>query len=272
MQELSEQLQELQDEVVDALSRKERVKPRRVRAMAMTIQYGVRGMKLAAQNNSKEWNSGDDQLRFRWMIYFVVLADAAESVSDAIRFEYCLASSSGWTKSPVLWAEIGESSLIGPELVQETTDKFEVGDRVLLKVSPWKGVIRFGKRGKLAPRYVGPFEILERIGPVAYRLRLPEELSSVHDTFHVSNLKKCLADASLHVPLNEIKVDKTLRFVEEPVEIMDREIKKLKRSKIALVKVRWNSKRGSEFTWEREDHMKSKYPQLFMDHDVESAS
>ncbi|GJZ29754.1 putative reverse transcriptase domain-containing protein [Tanacetum coccineum] len=229
-------------------------------------------VELLLHNNSKEWNSGDDQLRFRWMIYFVVLADAAESVSDAIRFEYCLASSSGWTKSPVLWAEIGESSLIGPELVQETTDKFEVGDRVLLKVSPWKGVIRFGKRGKLAPRYVGPFEILKRIGPVAYRLRLPEELSSVHDTFHVSNLKKCLADANLHVPLNEIKIDKILHFVEEPVEIMDREIKKLKHSKIALVKVRWNSKRGSEFTWEREDHMKSKYPQLFVDHDVELAS
>ncbi|GKF87273.1 hypothetical protein Tco_0258150, partial [Tanacetum coccineum] len=91
-------------------------------------------------------------------------------------------------------------------------------------------------------------KILKRIGPVAYRLRLPEELSSVHDTFHVSNLKKCLADANLHVPLNEIKIDKTLRFVEEPVEIMDREIKKLKHSKIALVKVRWDSKRGSEFT------------------------
>ncbi|GJW91722.1 reverse transcriptase domain-containing protein [Tanacetum coccineum] len=171
-------------------------------------------------------------------------------------------------RSPVLWTEIGESSLIRPELVQETTDKvvlikeklkaardrqknyannrrkpleFEVGDRVLLKVSPWKGVIQFGKRGKLALRYVGPFEILERIGPVAYQLKLPEELSSVHDTFHVSNLKKCLADASLHVPLNEIKVDKTLRFVEEPIEIMDREIKILKRSKITLVKVRWNS-------------------------------
>ncbi|GKA67288.1 putative reverse transcriptase domain-containing protein [Tanacetum coccineum] len=154
-------------------------------------------------NNSKEWNSGDDQLRLRWMIYLVVLADAAESVRDAIGFEYCLASSSGWTKSPVLWAEIGESSLTGLELVQETTDKvvlvkekpkaardrqksyvdyrrkpleFEVGDRVLLKVTPWKGVVHFGKKGKLAPRYVGPFEILERIGLVAYRLRLPEEL------------------------------------------------------------------------------------------------
>ncbi|GJT05117.1 putative reverse transcriptase domain-containing protein [Tanacetum coccineum] len=98
--------------------------------------------------------------------------------------------------------------------------EFEVGDRVMLKVSPWKGVVRFGKKGKLAPRYVGPFEILERIGPVAYRLRLSEELSGVHDTFHVSNLKKCLADASLHVPLDEIKVDKTLSFVEEPVEMM----------------------------------------------------
>ncbi|GKD84326.1 hypothetical protein Tco_1355480, partial [Tanacetum coccineum] len=97
-------------------------------------------------------------------------------------------------------------------------------------------------------RYVGPFEILERIGLVAYRLRLPEELSSVNATFHVSNLKKCLADANLHVPLDEIKVDKTLRFVKEPIEIMDREIRKLKRRKIMLVKVRWNSKRGPEFT------------------------
>nr|GEV11764.1 putative reverse transcriptase domain-containing protein [Tanacetum cinerariifolium] len=106
----------------------------------------------------------------------------------------------------------------------------------------------FGKKGKLAPRYVGPFEILKRIGPVAYQLRLPEELSSVHDTFHVSNLKKCLAYANLHVPLDDIKIDKTLCFVEEPVEIIDREVKSLKRSKIPIVKVRWNSKRGPEFT------------------------
>ncbi|GJY11662.1 hypothetical protein Tco_0380971 [Tanacetum coccineum] len=270
MQELSEQLQELQDKVGDALSRKERVKPRRVRAMAMTIQYEVRGMILAAQSeafkqenvlaerlHSKEWNSGDDQLRFRWMIYLVVLVDAAEGVSDAIGFEYCLASSRGWTKSPVIWAEIGGSSLIGPELVHEATDMV-VLIKEKLKVARDR-VIHFGKRGKLAPRYVGPFKILERIGPVVYRLRLPEELSSVHDTFHVLNLK-CLADANLHVSLNEIKIDKTLRFVEEPVEIMDCEIRNLKRSKISLVKVRWNSKRGPEFTWEREDHMKSKYP------------
>ncbi|GJW15019.1 hypothetical protein Tco_0019152 [Tanacetum coccineum] len=126
--------------------------------------------------------------------------------------------------------------------------EFEVGDQVLLEVSPWKGVVRFRKKGKLAPRYVGPFEILKRIGPVAYRLRLLQELSSVHDIFYVSNLKKCLAGANLHVPLEEIKVDNTLCFVEEPVVIMDCEIKKMKRSRIPIVKVRWNSKRGPEFT------------------------
>ncbi|GJT53053.1 putative reverse transcriptase domain-containing protein [Tanacetum coccineum] len=190
-------------------------------------------------------------------------------------------------RSPVLWAEIGDSRLIGPELVQETTNKvvvirdrlkaardrqksyadnrrkpleFQFGDHVMLKVSPWKGVVQFGKKEKLAPRFVGPFKILERIGPVAYRLRLPEELSSVHDTFHVLNLKKYLADANWHVPLDEIKVDKTLHILEEPLEIMDREVKTLKRSKIPIVKVRWNSKRGPEFTWECEDHMKAKYP------------
>ncbi|GJY89920.1 putative reverse transcriptase domain-containing protein, partial [Tanacetum coccineum] len=141
-----------------------------------------------------------------------------------------------------------------------TMMEYGVGENVLLKVSPWKGVMRFGKRDKLAPRYVRPFEILERIDPVAYRLRLLEELISVHDTFHVSNLKKCLGNANLHVPLNEIKIDKTLRFVEEPIEIMDHEVKSLKCSRIPLVKVRWDSKRGPEFTWEREDYMKYKYP------------
>nr|GEZ71597.1 putative reverse transcriptase domain-containing protein [Tanacetum cinerariifolium] len=150
--------------------------------------------------------------------------------------------------------------------------EFVVGDRLMLKVSHWKGVIRSGEKGKLAPRYVGPFEILERISPVAYRLRLPEELSGVNDTFHVLNLNKYLADASLHVTLDEIKVDETLRFVEKPVQIMDREVKRLKRSRISLVKVRWNSKRGPDFTWEREDYKKSKYPQLFVERVDESAS
>ncbi|GJU43916.1 hypothetical protein Tco_1201182 [Tanacetum coccineum] len=151
-------------------------------------------------------------------------------------------------RSPIMWAEVGEGQLIGPELVQETTEKisqikdrlkaardrqksyadkrrkpleFSVGDYVLLKVSPWKGVVRFGKKGKLAPRFVGPFEIIEKVGPVAYQLDLPEELNGVHDTFHVSNLKKCLADPTLQVPLDEIRVDDKLNFVEEPVEILE---------------------------------------------------
>ncbi|KAI3754882.1 hypothetical protein L1987_54674 [Smallanthus sonchifolius] len=138
--------------------------------------------------------------------------------------------------------------------------EFQVGDMVLLKVSPWKGVIHFGKRGKLNPRYVGPFKIVKRIGPVAYQMDLPEELSGVHNVFHVSNLKKSLADESLAVPLEELHVDEQLRFIEEPVEIMDREVKTLKRSKIPIVRVRWNSKRGPEFTWEREDQMMRKNP------------
>lgn len=123
---------------------------------------------------------------------------------------------------------------------------------------------RFSKKGKLSPRYVGPFEILEWIGPVAYKLELPEQLRYVHDTFHVSNLRKCLADANLQVAIKETKVDKTLHFVEETVDIMDREIKSLKRSMIALVKVRWDSKRGPEYKWEREDQMRKKYHQLFV--------
>ncbi|KAD4585763.1 hypothetical protein E3N88_23364 [Mikania micrantha] len=193
-------------------------------------------------------------------------------------------------RSSICWAEVGDSQLTGPELVHETTEKivqirnrmaaardhqksyadkrrkpleFQVGDKVLLKVSPCKGVIRFGKRGKLNPRYIGPFEILKRIGPVAYQLNLPAELDGVHNVFHVSNLKKCLSDETLVVPLDEIQVDEQLRFVEEPVEIMDREVKQLKQSKIPIVKVQWNSKRGPEFTGEREDQMMRKYPHLF---------
>ncbi|GJY96239.1 putative reverse transcriptase domain-containing protein [Tanacetum coccineum] len=126
-----------------------------------------------------------------------------------------------------------------------------------------QSVVRFGKKGKLAPRFFRPFKITERIGPVAYRLRLPEELNGVHDTFHMLNLKKCLADPTLQVPLDEIQVDAQLNFVEEHVEILERELKKLKRSRIAIVKVRWNSKRGPEFTWEREDQMRLKYSHLF---------
>ncbi|GKC77343.1 hypothetical protein Tco_1128117, partial [Tanacetum coccineum] len=156
-----------------------------------------------------------------------------------------------------------EGQLRGPELVQETTEKIsQIKDR--LKAACDRQKIRFKKKGKLAPRFVGPFEIIEKVGPVAYLLDLPEELNNVHDTFHVSNLKKCLADLTLQVPLDEIRVDAKFNFVEEPVEILEREFKKLKHSRIAIVKVWWNSKRGPEFTWEREDQMKLKYSHLLM--------
>ncbi|GKD23394.1 hypothetical protein Tco_1225097 [Tanacetum coccineum] len=131
--------------------------------------------------------------------------------------------------------------------------EFKVGDRVMLKVSPWKRVVHFGKWGKLNPRYARPFKVLAK---VAYRLELPQELSRVHHTFHVSNLKKCYANEPLVMPLEGIHVDDKLQFVEEPVEIMEWEIKRLKRSRIPLVKVRWNSRRGPEFTWERKDSFK----------------
>nr|GEV10115.1 reverse transcriptase domain-containing protein [Tanacetum cinerariifolium] len=114
--------------------------------------------------------------------------------------------------------------------------EFQVRDRVMLKVSPRKGVIRFGKQGKPNPRYIGIFKILERIGPVAYKLELTEELSNVHSTFHISNLKKCLFNESLVIPMKELRLDDKLNFMEEPVEVMDREVKQLKQSRIPIVK------------------------------------
>ncbi|GKF35352.1 hypothetical protein Tco_0108552 [Tanacetum coccineum] len=122
--------------------------------------------------------------------------------------------------------------------------EFQVGDKVMLKVLPWKGFVRFGKRGKLNPRYVGPCKVLEKVREVAYKLELPEELSRVHNMFHVSNLKKCHADEPLAVPLDGLHLDDKHHFVEEPLEIVGQKVKRLKRSRIPLVKVRWNSKRG----------------------------
>ncbi|GJW45491.1 putative reverse transcriptase domain-containing protein [Tanacetum coccineum] len=179
-------------------------------------------------------------------------------------------------RSPICWADVGDAQLTGLEIVRETTKKiiqikhrlqvlrdrqrsyadkrrklleFQVGDKVMLKVSPWKGVI---------------------LGTVAYRLELPDKLSRVHSTFHVSNLKKCLSDEPLAIPLDEIHVDDKLNFIEEPIEIMDREVKSLKQSRILIVKVCLNSRRGPKYTWEREDQMQKKYPHLFAN--PESAS
>ncbi|GJX18710.1 putative reverse transcriptase domain-containing protein [Tanacetum coccineum] len=193
-------------------------------------------------------------------------------------------------RSPVCWAEVGDVQLTGPEVIHETTEKivqirqrlqaardrqrsyvnvkrkpleFQVGDPVMLKVSPRKGVIYFGKRGKLNPRYIGPFKILKRVGPVAYKLELLEELRIIYNTFYVSNLKKCLSDESLVIPIKELWLNDKLNFVEEPVEVMDREIKQLRQIRIPIVKVQWNSNRGPEFTWERKDEIRAKYPHLF---------
>ncbi|GKF37816.1 hypothetical protein Tco_0114574, partial [Tanacetum coccineum] len=172
-------------------------------------------------------------------------------------------------RSPICWVEVEDVQLTGPEIIHETTEKtiqikgriqaardrqksyadarrnpleFQVGDKVMLKVSPWKGVIRFGKRGKLNPMYIVPFKVLPKVGTVAYRLELPQHLSRVHSMFYVSNLHKFLSDE----PLDEMHIDDKLHFVEEPVEIMDREVKRLKQSHIPIIKVRWNSRRGPE--------------------------
>ncbi|GKF12531.1 hypothetical protein Tco_0050457, partial [Tanacetum coccineum] len=144
---------------------------------------------------------------------------------------------------------------------------FEVGDMVLLKVSPWKGIMRFRKREKLSPYYIGPFKILARVGPVTYTLEFPEELKGIHNTFHVSNLKKCLGEGDIVFSMDEIQLDDKLHMIEEPIEVVNREVKRLKQSRIPIVKVHWNSQKGPEFTWEREDQIKKKYPHLFTSKD-----
>ncbi|GJX42066.1 putative reverse transcriptase domain-containing protein [Tanacetum coccineum] len=160
-------------------------------------------------------------------------------------------------RSPICWVEVGDSQLTGPEIIHKTIEKivqiksriqaardrqkryadvrrkpleFQVGDKVMLKVSLWKWLIRFGKRGKLNPRYIRPFKIIAKVETIAYHPELPKQLSKVHSTFHVSNLKKCLADETLAIPLDEIQIDDKLHFIEEPIEIMDREVKRLKQS------------------------------------------
>ncbi|KAL4038371.1 hypothetical protein IC575_001991 [Cucumis melo] len=193
-------------------------------------------------------------------------------------------------RSPVCWGEVGEQRLMGPELVQSTNEaiqkirshmhtaqsrqksyadvrrkdlEFEVGDKVFLKVAPMRGVLRFERRGKLSPHFVGPFEILERIGPVAYRLALPPSLSTVYDVFHVSMLRKYVLDPSHVVDYEPLEIDENLSYIEQPVEVLAREVKTLRNKEIPLVKVLWRNHWVEEATWEREHDMRSRYPELF---------
>nr|GEY54654.1 putative reverse transcriptase domain-containing protein [Tanacetum cinerariifolium] len=278
--------------VADALSRKERLKPRRAQAMSMTIHSSIKARILEAQSEaSKGINTPTEMYSvhpeadkmyydLRGLYWWLGMKkDITMYKALGTRLDLSIAyhpETYGKSKHTIQTLEdmlrayaidFGGNwdTHLPPEIIQETTDKivqikdrlktardrqksyvdhrqkpleFSVGDKVLLKVSPKKGVVRFGKRSKLLPRYVGPFEIVKQVGLVAYRLRLPQELVGVHDTFYVSNLKKCLADVNLHVPLEEVKIDDKRHFVEEPMEIMDHEVKKLKKIRIPIVKVR----------------------------------
>ena len=186
-------------------------------------------------------------------------------------------------RTPVCWDEVGERKLVGSEIVQVICDKvkvrrdrlkisqdrqksyadnrrrdleFEVGDMVFLRISPWKGVLRFGKRGKLSPQYIGPYRIVERIGEVAYLLELPSDLDRIHDVFHVSMLRKYIPDPSNVLTEQLVEIQENLTYEEEPVQILDRREKVLRNKTIPLVKVLWRSHTVEEATWEHEEMMK----------------
>ncbi|GJR19242.1 hypothetical protein Tco_0967769 [Tanacetum coccineum] len=249
--------------VADALSRKKRIKPLRVRSLVMTIHPELPSQILQTQTEAlKEENIKAKNLRG--------MDKAFEIHPDGTRY----IKNQSWL--PLFVHETTEKIVQIRQRLQAARDRqrsyanvrrkpleFQVGDRVMLKVSPRKGILRFGKQGKLNPWYIGPFKILKRVGPVSYKLELSEELSNVYSTFYVSNLKKFLSDESLIILMKELRLDDKLNFVEELVEIMDREVKQQKQSRIPIVKVRWNSKRGPEFTWEREDQIRANYPHLF---------
>ncbi|KAI3740310.1 hypothetical protein L2E82_30738 [Cichorium intybus] len=166
-------------------------------------------------------------------------------------------------RTPTCWTELGEKAVAQNRQKQYADRRlkpieFQVGDMVMLKVSPWKGLIRFGKKGKMSPRFIGPFRVLQRVGAVAYRLELPEELRGIHNVFHVSHLRKTLFNESQRVPLPKIEIDKKLRYPEQPEKILDRKVRQLRNKKINMVKVQWRYQKGSDVTWEAEEEMKAK--------------
>ena len=195
-------------------------------------------------------------------------------------------------RSPLCWAEVGESSITGLDLIRDTSEKvglirqrlltaqsrqksyadvrrrpleFEVGDHVFFKVMPKRGVVRFGKRGKLLSRFIGPFEILERIGTVAYRLALPPSMSGVHEVFHVSMLRKYTPYPAYVVDWGQIEVDTDGTFGEGPVCIVDSRDQVLRHKTVRLVRVLWRHYGVEESTWEREDTIRATFPFLVMD-------
>ena len=193
-------------------------------------------------------------------------------------------------RSPVCWEEVGERKVLGPELVQQTKEaievirkrlmvaqdrqrkyadkqrrdmEFEIGEPVLLKISPWKGISRFGKKGKLSPRFIGPFEILRKVGKVAYELALPPQMQQIHNVFHISMLKKFNPDTKCVIEHEPVELQPDLSYIEQPVEILDRSIKVLRNKEVVLVKVLWRNPKVEESTWELESDMIDKYPYLF---------
>ena len=195
-------------------------------------------------------------------------------------------------RSPICWSEVGESAITGLDLIKDTSEnvslilqrlltaqsrqksyadvqcrplEFEVGDHVFLKVMPKRGVVRFGKREKLSPRFIGPFEILERVGTVVYQLGLPPSMSGVHEVFHVSMLRRYTPDPAHVVDWREIEVDTNGTFEEGPVCILDNRDQVLRRKTVRLVRELWQHRGVEESTWEREDTMRATYPFLFRD-------
>ncbi|GKB10535.1 putative reverse transcriptase domain-containing protein [Tanacetum coccineum] len=248
--------------IADALSRKEQINPLRVRALVMTSGLNLPKKILNAQTEArKPENIMNEDVGGRFAVKSGRSLQKALGTNLDMSTAYHPQTDGQSERTIQTLKDMLRAYVIN--FGKRKPMEFQVGDKVMLKVSPWKGVVRFGKRGKLNPRYVGPFKVLEKVGSVTYKLELPGELSRVHNTFHVSNLKKCYADEPLAILLHGLHLDAKLQFVEEPVEIMDCKVKRLKQSRILIIKVRWNSKRGPKFTWEREDQFRKKYPHLF---------